>query len=118
MIIQQWDQITVIISLTTPRNDDVTHHTNGQIVNAMIRQAYNQHPKVRLVDHSNMCNDGLPNPENLQEDGFHLSEKCVAQLAANIKRCIHSVLGVPAPTRSRSRSRGRRGRGGGRGRIY
>ena len=117
-VIQKWPEITIIISLTTPRNDGVIHHTNGQIVNAMLRQTYNQHGKVYLVDHSNMCHDGLPISDCLSDDGYHLSDKGVTQLAGNIRRAIHSVLGIPLPNRrDRSRSRGRgRGRGRGQGR--
>ena len=68
-----------------------------------------------LVDHSNMCSGGNPIPDLLSNDHYHLSAKGVAQLASNIKRAIHSILGVPLPVRQphHSRSRSRRGRGRG-----
>jgi hypothetical protein len=72
---------------------------------------------VLLVDHNNMLRDGNPDPELLREDKYHLSNNCISQLSANLKRAIHSVLNIPLPTnRGRSLSRNRRGCGRGRGR--
>lgn len=117
---KKWESAMCIVSLATPRIDSVKYNMNGQIINAMLRQVFSSSDKVKLLDHSNMCQEGLPNLELLCDDGYHLSEKGCSQLAANMKRAIHSTLQIPIPQRDRSRSRSRynmysRGRGRGRG---
>jgi hypothetical protein len=32
----------IILSLATPRKDDFSHHTNGQIINALLKQKFHQ----------------------------------------------------------------------------
>jgi len=120
---KKWAKVKIIVSLTTPRKDSMIHNTNGQIINAMMKQKLSE-INVLCVDHSNMAVGGEPISDFLQEDGYHLSVKGIAQLAGNMKKVIHSALGIPLPVRKtdRSRSRHRRGRGyfrgyrGGRGR--
>ena len=94
---------------------------------------------VYLIDHSNMLQAGNPNEELLDDDGYHLLENSgISILAFNIKRSIHTVLGIPMPpsrgqfasgrdksqdriSQERGRMRGRGGyfpRGRGRGRGY
>jgi hypothetical protein len=113
-IFEKWCTVKIVVSLTTPRNDSILHNTNGQIINALVKQNLSDR-NVVLVDHSNMCSGGNPIPDLLSNDHYHLSAKGVAQLASNIKRAIHSILGVPLPVRQphHSRSRSRRGRGRG-----
>jgi hypothetical protein len=113
-IFEKWCTVKIVVSLTTPRNDSILHNTNGQIINALVKQNLSDR-NVVLVDHSNMCSGGNPIPDLLSNDHYHLSAKGVAQLASNIKRAIHSILGVPLPVRQphRSRSISRRGRGRG-----
>jgi hypothetical protein len=113
-IFEKWCTVKIVVSLTTPRNDSILHNTNGQIINALLKHNLSDR-NVVLVDHSNMCSGGNPIPDLLSNDHYHLSAKGVAQLASNIKRAIHSILGVPLPVRQphHSRSRSRRGRGRG-----
>jgi hypothetical protein len=113
-IFEKWCTVKIVVSLTTPRNDSILHNTNGQIINALLKHNLSDR-NVVLVDHSNMCSGGNPIPDLLSNDHYHLSAKGVAQLASNIKRAIHSILGVPLPVRQphHSRSRIRRGRGRG-----
>ena len=113
-IFEKWCTVKIVVSLTTPRNDSILHNTNGQIINALLKHNLSDR-NVVLVDHSNMCSGGNPIPDLLSNDHYHLSAKGVAQLASNIKRAIHSILGVPLPVRQphRSRSISRRGRGRG-----
>jgi hypothetical protein len=113
-IFEKWCTVKIVVSLTTPRNDSILHNTNGQIINALVKHNLSDR-NVVLVDHSNMCSGGNPIPDLLSNDHYHLSAKGVAQLASNIKRAIHSILGVPLPVRQphHSRSRSRRGRGRG-----
>lgn len=96
---KKWESTLCIILLATPRTDDVKHHTNGQIINAMLRQSFSESSNIFSVDHSNMCNSGMPVAEFLAEDGFHLSERGTSQLAGNIKRAIHTALQIPFPYR-------------------
>ena len=97
------------------------NNTNGQILNALVKQNLSARENVFFADHSNMAMGGNPIPEMLSDDHYHLSARGIAQLASNLKTAIHSVLEVPLPSRQshRSRSRYRRGRGrgirGGRG---
>ena len=100
----------MVISLTTPRCDDVNNTTNGQIINALLKQKYaGAGPNITLVDHSNMLVHGNPNADILCEDGVHLNEKGLSLLAVNLKRAIHSTLNILLPVR-RGRSTSRQGR--------
>ena len=38
IIYKKWNQIKIIISLCTPRLDNINHQTNGEIINALIKQ--------------------------------------------------------------------------------
>ncbi|CAC5388843.1 unnamed protein product [Mytilus coruscus] len=107
----------------TNEKDDMMHHTNGQIVNALIKQNfygkhYTELEKVQLIEHNNMYYEGQANEELLQNDLYHLNDKVVSYLASNIKQAVHQILNIPLPPtrRPRSQSRNRRGRGRGRGR--
>ncbi|VDI52008.1 Hypothetical predicted protein [Mytilus galloprovincialis] len=95
---QKWESMKIIVLLTTPRSDSLIHNTNGQIINALMKQSFSE-VNVLFVDHSNKAFGGNPTPEMLAVDKFHLSTKGIAQLASNIKRAIHSTLGVPLPAR-------------------
>lgn len=112
---EKWPQVKLIISLTTPRKDNIEYHSNGQIINIIIKQQLisNPHNRVSYCEHSNMLNQGLPVDELLQTDQYHLSQKGVSFLASNLRKAIHSSLNIPMITRSRSRSRADRGRGRG-----
>ena len=109
----------MVISLATPRNDDIAYHTNVLVVNALLKQKYHDDENIRTVEHTNMFVDGIPNSEMLQDDNYHLNARGTSALAFNIKNAIHSVLNLQLPLRSqfdRSRSRNAfRGRGRGRG---
>ena len=89
-----------IISLTTARQNDLMHSTNAQIINALVQQQYVDHDKIHLIEHNNMLRDGNPNVDLLNTDLFHLNNKGVSMLAANIKSVIHRVLKIPLPIRS------------------
>ncbi|CAG2206762.1 unnamed protein product [Mytilus edulis] len=119
LALQKWQNSGCIISLTTPRLDSVIFNTNGQIINALLKQIYDDNKDVLLVDHGNMLRNGNPIAELLSEDKFHLSDSGVSQLSANLKRGIHTALNIPMPnSRGRSKSRNTRGRGRGRGRGH
>ena len=123
----QWPAAKICISLTTPRTDDPTYFTKGQIINAVIKEKLADRV---IIDHSNMLIEGYPNAELLSDkDGYHLNYAGTSMLASNIKQALHACLNLPYQEpryRSRSRSRtpyrprGRyppnvRGRGRGRG---
>lgn len=113
----KWPMVKCVISFTTPRKDSMAHFTNAQIINALLKQKFSGIDNIFLADHSNMLVNGNPNHSLLREDKYHLNEKGISQLASNIKRAVHTALGVPLPPpRQRSRSRQRRGQGRGRGR--
>lgn len=118
----KWPNSKVIISLATPRKDNINYHTNGQIINALVKQRLIANPNdhVYYCEHNNMLYQGNPIDDLLEEDKYHLSQKGVSYLANNIKRAIHETLNIPIPSRPRGRSPGRgqslnRGRGRGRG---
>ena len=119
LIQSKWPAARVVISLATPRNDDIAYHTNVLVVNALLKQKYHDDENIRTVEHTNMFVDGIPNSEMLQDDNYHLNARGTSALAFNIKNAIHSVLNLQLPLRSRfDRSRSRnafRGRGRGRG---
>ena len=140
VIQRRWPGIPIILSLGTPRTDKMLHFTNVQITNALLKQQFiDRRDDVYLIDHSNMLQAGNPNEELLDDDGYHLLENSgISILAFNIKRSIHTVLGIPMPpsrgqfasgrdksqdriSQERGRMRGRGGyfpRGRGRGRGY
>lgn len=72
-------------------------------VNVILRQSF-VNSTISLVIHSNMCRNGEPMLELLEEDGYHLSERETSQLAANIKRAIHTALSIHVPYGGRSHS--------------
>ena len=115
----KWPLLKCIISLTTPRKDNMSNSTNAQILNVLIKQKFIGVDNLYFADHTNMLVNGNPNDNLLCEDRYHLSEKGISLLASNIKRAIHVALDIPLPpTRSRSRSRQRQHKGRGRGRGY
>jgi len=106
-----------IISLTTARQDDLMHSTNAQIINALVQQQYVDHDKIHLIEHNNMLRDGNSNVDLLNTDLYHLNNKGVSILAANIKSVIHRVLKIPLPIRRPRSQSQHRARGRGRGRY-
>jgi hypothetical protein len=104
----------MIISMTTPRADDILHQRNGQIINAPIKQKFSSDQNTVCCDHSNMLMNGDPSPVYLADDGYQLSAIGISVLARNTKKAIHNNLNIPLPDRGRSRFRfrhNRRGRG-------
>lgn len=97
----------------------MNHWTNGQIINALLKQKFTGEDNIILADHSNMLVHVNPNQDVLRDDGVHLNHKGWSSLAVNLKRAIHSMLNIPLPVRRpRSVSRGRKplsGRGRGNG---
>ena len=77
--------------------------------------------KISFCDHSNLLINGNPWEDMLTEDKYHLSSYGLSFFASNLKKAIHSTLGLPLHVhnqKNRSRSRGlRAGRGRG-GRMY
>lgn len=51
---QKWNGVTILVSLTTPRSDELIHQTNGQIINALIEQILSGNEMILYCDHSNM----------------------------------------------------------------
>ncbi|CAG2218274.1 unnamed protein product [Mytilus edulis] len=106
LIHDKWSLAKIVISLTTPRKDDIGFFTNGQIINALVKQSVigNEVTSVTYCEHSNMLLQGNPINELLADDKFHLSTKGVSILASNIKKAIHWALDIPMPTQQRGRS--------------
>ena len=120
-LIENGKNTICIISLATPRRDNLKYHTNGQIVNALLKQQFSDEAhttSVCLLDNHNLYFEGQPNSDLLKPDRYHLNEKGVSLLAMNIKKTVHHILNIPLPIRrQRRRSRNRIGRGIGRGRF-
>lgn len=51
---QKWNDVTILVSLITPRSDELIHQTNGQIINALIKQILSGNEMILYCDHSNM----------------------------------------------------------------
>ena len=107
LIQSRWNLAKIVISLATPRSDSIVHHTNGQIINALFKQKVNSEDSIWYCEHSNMLQNGNPNPDLLSEDRYHLSQKGISFLASNLKKTIHDALGIPLPSINRDRSRSR-----------
>ena len=118
LIKSKWPNVKIIVSLTTPRTDNLNNQTNGQIINAMLKQKFLQGGSdVCIIEHNNMLySDGNPNKSLLREDGYHLTDRGVSNLAQNFRNAIHDVLNIQTVATQRDRSRSRygnyRGRGG------
>ena len=103
---QKWPNVKCIVSLATPRADDIKHHTNGLVINAYLKQKLCDQENVLLADHSNMLVGGGVNHDLLEADKFHLNSKGTSILASNLKKMIHACLSIDIPQRrGRSRSR-------------
>ena len=115
----KWPNTEIIVSLATPRKDNLKFHTNGQIINALIKEKIISNlTKISFCDHSNLLINGNPCEDMLTEDKYHLSSYGLSFFASNLKKAIHSTLGLSLHVhnqKNRSRSRGLRvgrGRGG------
>jgi len=109
IIHKKWPNVKIVISLTTPRKDDIGYYTNGQIINALVKQKIlgDQSTFVSYCEHNNMLFNGNPINDLLSDDKYHLSTKGVSFLASNLKRAIHNALKIPMATQRRNRSRSR-----------
>ena len=74
IINRKWKNTICIISLATPRRDNLKYHTNGQIVNALLKQQFSDEDhitSVSLLDHHNLYFEGQLNYDLLKRDGYH-----------------------------------------------
>ena len=67
---EKWPRVQYIVSVTTPRSDNMSTFTNGQITNALVKEKFNdqRYTNITMADHSNMLVNGSPNGEFLQKD--------------------------------------------------
>ena len=93
----RWPNVKVGISLCTPRLDNELTHTNGQIVNLMLKKNLSKRRNIYLNENSNMTWNGRPDEYLLQSDLYHLNQNGVSILARNMKYTIHSALGLRSP---------------------
>jgi hypothetical protein len=100
----KWTSTGVIISLATPRLDDVSHFNNSQLINVLIKHKFSDDESVFIADHSNMLQYGNPDKFLLDHDGVHLNKKGTSFLASNTKHATHLYLKIPL-YRNTSRSR-------------
>ena len=84
----------VVISLATPRSDNIEWNDKAEIINIMLKQKYRRHDRVLLCDNRNIGNSGYPKPKMLESDGYHISFDGVVVLAANIKHSIDNAHGA------------------------
>ena len=97
----KWPDTTVLVSAATPRGDDVKHHTNGQIINAMLMQKLHESDSgVKLIDHPRMYFHGTPDDNLLADDKYHLNDNGTSVLALDFKNAIHSTLNIPIAQRT------------------
>ncbi|VDI52139.1 Hypothetical predicted protein, partial [Mytilus galloprovincialis] len=112
LIGQKWTQSKCLISLATPRADDINHHTNENIELSPCYGCRTHKHAIRRKHHDDTT---------ISDDKYHLNDKGTSILANNLKHAIHSTLNITIQ-RNRSRSRSRNtnsrqvGRGRGRGR--
>ena len=92
----KWPNTEIIVSLATPRKDNLKLHTNGQIINALIKEKIISNPtKISFCDQSNLLIKGNPCEDMLTEDKYHLSSYGLSFYASNLKKAMHSTLGLP-----------------------
>lgn len=108
---QEWPHSKLIISLATPRVDEFCHYTNGQILNALLKQHFHENHAILPLYHACMLHEGDLALNLLCDDGVSL-------LASSMKRAIHGSLGIETVSYSRSRSKNRANNGFGRNRGY
>jgi hypothetical protein len=57
----KWPNTEIIVSLATTRKDNLKFHTNGQIINALIKEKIISNPtKISFCDHSNLLINDNP----------------------------------------------------------
>jgi hypothetical protein len=64
--------VTSAAVVSTPRLDNINYQTNGEIINALIKQKTATSVDILVCDHSNMLVNGLPSPEFLDDKLFNL----------------------------------------------
>ena len=88
----KWPAAKLVISLGTPRLDGKNSKIN--ILNALLKEKFEDESNIFLCDHSNMAHRGSPLNKFLIEDKVHLSKAGTAVLAANLKSSICASLGI------------------------
>lgn len=91
------------------------HCVNSEILDGLIKRKFLAQENVIISDNANMCHSNIPQSQLLKEDKFHLSDKGTSMLAANMKRILHSSLGIrgtPQSQRNENNGRNQRGTGG------
>ena len=76
IINRKWKTTICVTSLATPRRDNLKYHTNGQIVNVLLKQQFSDEDhttSVCLLDHLNLYFEGQPNSDLLKPDGYQLN---------------------------------------------
>ena len=60
----KWPKATVLVSTTTPRLDDINHHCNGQIINAMLNKELRSptFKYTKLIEHPTLYKHGAADP--------------------------------------------------------
>ena len=92
---KKWKGTKVIVSLTTPREDNAVINLNSEILDGIVKRDYLDSQSVHISENSNMRYGHLSTSELLSsEDRFHLSVKGTSVLASNIKNALHSVLNI------------------------
>lgn len=92
---QQFSDIKVIISLPLPRGDDETLNNKAQMLSLTIKDRFRNIKNVITCDNTNLSFKGKPIERFYVSDLVHLTTKGTAMLAANMRDCIDSVLGLP-----------------------
>ena len=82
----------ILISLATPRRDDVNYNDNGDMINVLLKKKYRNKPNIMLSDNSNLSYKGAPKSKMLDPDGFHLSDDGKAVLSSNLKISLEQLL--------------------------
>jgi len=119
LISSKWKNTKTIVSLTTPRNDSEMHCVNSEILDGLIKRNFLAQENVIICDNENMWHSNISQNQLLKDDKFHLSDKGTSMLAANMKRMLHSSLGIRGPPQSqRNEYNGRNQRGTGGNQNY
>ena len=95
------------------------HCVNSEILDGLIKRNFLAQENVIICDNGNMWHSNIPQNQLLKDDKFHLSDKGTSMLAANMKRMLHSSLGIRGPPQSqRNEYNGRNQRGTGGNQNY
>ncbi|CAG2209254.1 unnamed protein product [Mytilus edulis] len=85
----------IVVSLATNRSDERKYNLKVNTVNSLVKEMHEESSDFVICDNHNLSVSGEINKKFINNDGYHLSDVGVKVLAANIRKCVDQILGIP-----------------------